>query len=72
MEERYINNTIKVQRAKNDLTQEDLAQLVGVTRKTINTIEKGRYVPSTFLALKLAQVFKVPVEEIFQLGEDDQ
>ena len=54
-----------------DLTQEQLAQLVGVTRKTINTVEKGKYIPSTYLALKLAKVLHVSVEEIFQLIDDD-
>jgi putative transcriptional regulator len=43
---------------------------VSVTRKTINTIEKGRFVPSTYLALKLAKVFRVPVEELFQLDPE--
>ena len=62
-----LQNTIKVQRAKKDLTQEQLAVLVNVTRKTINTVENGRYVPSTVLALKLAQVLQVPVEELFFL-----
>ena len=67
MNERQLKNTIKVQRAKKDLTQEKLARLVGVTRKTINTIEKGKYVPSTYLALKLSKALDVTVEELFQL-----
>ena len=70
MEERLLNNTLKVQRAKKDLTQEQLAQMVGVTRKTINTVENGKYVPSTYLALKLAGGLEVPVEELFQIRED--
>ena len=70
MNERQLKNTIKVQRAKKDLTQEQLARLVGVTRKTINTIEKGKYVPSTYLALKLSKVLDVTVEELFQLPSD--
>jgi len=70
MNERQLRNTIKVQRAKKDLTQEQLAQRVGVTRKTINTIEKGKYVPSTYLALKLSKVLDVTVEELFQLPSD--
>jgi putative transcriptional regulator len=69
MTEKILKNTLKVQRAKKDLTQEQLAQMVGVTRKTINTVEKGKYVPSTYLALKLAKVFGVPVEELFQIRE---
>lgn len=68
MEEKKILNTLKIQRAKKDLTQEQLAQMVGVTRKTINTVEKGKYIPSTYLALKLAKALEVSVEEIFQLN----
>jgi putative transcriptional regulator len=67
MAEKNLVNTIKVQRAKKDLTQEDLAELVQVTRKTINTVENGVYVPSTYLALKLAKVLGVTVEELFQI-----
>jgi putative transcriptional regulator len=70
MGEKQLNNTLKVQRAIKDLTQEQLAQRVGVTRKTINTVEKGKYIPSTYLALKLAKVFEVSVEELFQLIKD--
>ena len=70
MEEKLLSNTLKVQRAKKDLTQEQLAHKVGVTRKTINTVENGKYVPSTYLALKLAKVLDVPVEELFQILED--
>ena len=69
MSEKKLTNTIKVQRAKKDLTQEQLAELAGVTRKTINTIEKGRYSPSTYLALKMAKVLDVSVEELFQIPE---
>lgn len=50
-----------------NLTQEQLAELVGVARKTINTIENGKFIPSTKLAIKLARVFEVPVEELFIL-----
>ena len=69
MNEIRLKNTIKVQRAIKDLTQEQLAQLVNVTRKTINTVEKGHFVPSTVLALKLAKVLEVTVEELFILDE---
>jgi putative transcriptional regulator len=62
-----LTNTLKVQRAIKDITQEELAAAVGVTRKTINTIENGVYTPSTTLALRLARYFGVPVEEIFRL-----
>ena len=68
MNRAVLRNTIKVQRAKKDLTQEQLAELVGVTRKTVNTVEKGRYVPSTVLALKMAHVLEVTVEELFMLS----
>ena len=64
-----LKNTLKVQRAIRDITQEELAAAVGVTRKTINTIENGIYTPSTALALRLARYFGVPVEEIFQLSQ---
>ena len=70
MAEKKLNNTLKVQRAKKDLTQEQLADLVGVTRKTINTVENNKYIPSTYLALKLSQALEVTVEELFQLGDD--
>lgn len=69
MEDRKLNNTLKVQRTIKKLTQEQLAELVGVTRKTINTVENGVYIPSTYLALKLSKVLEVPVEELFQLNE---
>jgi putative transcriptional regulator len=64
-----LDNKIKVFRAMHDLTQADLAVKVGVTRKSINAIEGGRFVPSTVLALKIARTFQVTVEEVFQLSE---
>lgn len=69
MGDRKLNNTLKVQRTIKNLTQEQLAELVGVTRKTINTVENGIYIPSTYLALKLSRVLEVSVEELFQLNE---
>ena len=66
-----MRNSIKVERAKMDLTQEELAKRIGVSRQTINSIEKNRYVPSTILALKLARVFNTSVGEIFELEESD-
>ena len=66
-----MKNRLKVARAEMDLTQEELAKLVGVSRQSINAIESGRYVPSTILALKMAQVFGKPVEEVFMLDEND-
>lgn len=66
-----MKNTIKVERARNDMTQQDLADRVGVSRQTINSIEKQRYLPSTLLALKIAHVFGVKVDDIFTLEEED-
>ena len=66
-----MKNTIKVQRAMKDFTQDQLAKEIGVSRQTINSIEKGRYVPSTVLALKMSAIFGVPVNEFFELESDD-
>ena len=66
-----MRNRIKVARAELDLTQEDLANKIGVSRQTINSIEKNRYVPSTILALKLSGLFKKPVNELFTLEDLD-
>ncbi|MEP6465508.1 MAG: helix-turn-helix transcriptional regulator [Parafilimonas sp.] len=66
-----MKNTIKVERAIADLTQEELAKKVSVSRQTINAMEANKYVPSTVLALKIAKVFKKPVEEIFVLEKND-
>ena len=66
-----MKNNIKVQRAIVNLTQEDLAKLVSVSRQTINAMEANKYVPSTVLSLKIARVFKKPIEEIFFLQDDD-
>ncbi len=66
-----MQNTIKVERAILDLTQDDLAKRIGVSRQTINSIEANRYVPSTVLALKLSVVFSKPINEFFKLSEDD-
>jgi len=60
-----------VERAELDLTQEQLALRIGVSRQTINSIEKNRYVPSTILALKISEVFGKHVNEIFTLEEND-
>ncbi len=66
-----MKNTIRVERAIKNITQADLAELIGVSRQTINTIESNRYVPSTVLALKIARVFDKPVEQIFTLDDTD-
>jgi putative transcriptional regulator len=66
-----MKNNIKVERAIHDFTQEQLAQKLGVSRQTIHAIEANKYVPSTVLALKLAQLFNKQVGEIFRLDEGD-
>jgi putative transcriptional regulator len=66
-----MNNRIKIERAVNNITQDQLAQIVSVTRQTINAIELKKFVPSTVLALKICKVFNKPVEEVFFLEEDD-
>lgn len=66
-----MKNTIKVQRAIKNITQAELATIIGVSRQTINAIEKGKYVPSTLLALKMAKYFEVPVEDIFIIEDGD-
>jgi putative transcriptional regulator len=66
-----MRNMLKVERAKLNLTQQDLAAKVGVSRQTINSIEAERYVPSTVLAIKISQVFSTSVNEIFKLDKDD-
>jgi len=66
-----LENRIRVFRAEHRLSQSDLADEIGVTRKTISTIEVGRFVPSTVIALKIARHFGVPVEDIFSLSDTD-
>ena len=66
-----MKNTIKVERAKKNWTQEDLAREIGISRQSINSIETGKFIPSTVLALKMAKVFGANVESIFQLEEKD-
>lgn len=66
-----MTNRIKIERAILDITQDDLAKKIGVSRQTINSIEKGRYVPSTVLALKLSIVFNKSINDFFFLEETD-
>ncbi len=66
-----MQNTIKVERAILNLTQDELAKQIGVSRQTINSIEANRYVPSTVLALKLSELFNKPVNDFFKLGDND-
>ena len=66
-----MKNNLRVERAILRLTQDELARRIGVSRQTINAMEAGKYVPSTVLALKLAQVFGKPVESFFELEDSD-
>jgi putative transcriptional regulator len=66
-----MKNSIKVERARLDMTQQDLADALEVSRQTINAIEKGKFNPSTILALKISNLFQKSVNEIFSLEEND-
>lgn len=66
-----MKNSLKVERAIKDVTQEELAKKIGVSRQAINSIELGKYVPSTILALKLSRYFGKSVNEIFKLEDTD-
>jgi putative transcriptional regulator len=71
MAERRLGNRLKEIRTARGLTQTDLAALIGVSRKTINTVENSVFVPSTILALALAKTLNVTVEELFFIVEGD-
>ena len=66
-----MKNNIRVERAILKITQQQLAEMIGVSRQTINAIEADKYVPSTVLALKIAKVCNKKVEEIFYLEDSD-
>ncbi len=66
-----MKNRIKIERAIHNLTQEQLARKIGVSRQTVNSIEADRYVPSTILALRLSKLFKKSVNELFELEPDE-
>lgn len=66
-----MTNRIRIERAILDITQADLAEKISVSRQTINAIESNKYVPSTVLALKIGRFLGKPVEEIFQLEDED-
>ncbi|MGV3631499.1 MAG: helix-turn-helix transcriptional regulator [Bacteroidota bacterium] len=66
-----MKNNIKSERARINLTQEELAQKVGVSRQSVNAIESNKYTPSTVLALKIARVLDRKIEELFELEDDD-
>ena len=69
MKTETVGNNLRMHRQLTGLTQEDIAMRIGVTRQTIIAIEKGNYVPSVLLALKIAREFSKPVEEIFYVDE---
>ena len=66
-----MTNSIKVERTRKNITQGQLAEMVGVSRQTINAIELGKYNPSTVLSLKMSRVFEVSVNDLFCLEDDD-
>lgn len=66
-----MKNLIKVERARYNLSQQDLADKLGITRQSVHAIETGKFVPSTLLALKMARLFSLKVEDIFILEESD-
>jgi len=66
-----MKNTLKVERAKKNWTQEELAGKIGISRQSVNSIETGKFTPSTILALKMAKVFGTTVEVVFQLEKHD-
>ena len=66
-----MKNSIKVERARLDMTQQDLADALEVSIQTISAIEKGKFNPSTVLALKISALFGKPVNDIFELGPED-
>lgn len=66
-----MKNSIKVERAKMNITQAQLAELAKVSRQTVNAMELGKYVPSTVLSLRLAKIFGVEISQIFQLEDSD-
>jgi len=66
-----MKNNLKVERAIANLTQEELAKKVSVSRQTINAMESNKYVPSAVLAMKIAKTFSKPLEEVFYLEDSD-
>lgn len=66
-----MTNSLKVERARANITQQELAEILGVSRQTINAVEKGKFNPSTLLALKIARVFNLSVNDIFFLDDNE-
>jgi putative transcriptional regulator len=67
-----VQTKLKVYRAMHNLTQEDLAEAIGITRQTVIAMEKGKYNPSLQLAFKIAHYFKVKIEDIFSYDQKDE
>jgi len=67
-----MKNRLKIERAILNLTQEELASKIGVSRQTISSIEKNRYSPSTVLALRLSALFEKPINDFFELDDEDK
>jgi putative transcriptional regulator len=67
-----MKNRLKIERAILNITQEELAERIGVSRQTINSIETNRFVPSTVLALKLSMLFGKSVNDFFELDDDEK
>ena len=65
-----VKNSLRVERAKLNITQKKLAEEIGVARQTIHSIENEKFTPSVELALKLAKFFQVPVDDLFSLKEE--
>lgn len=66
-----LTNRIRVLRAEKRISQSDLAEAIDVSRKTISTVEVGRFVPSTVIAMKIARYFGVAVEDVFALADEE-
>ena len=66
-----MKNSIKVERARHKLSQQELADKLGITRQSVCAIEAGRFVPSTLLALKMARLFNIPTDELFTLEANE-
>lgn len=66
-----MKNVLKQERKSRKITQEELASLVGVSRQSINAIERGKYIPSTLLAMKISEIFNTPVNCLFELESGD-
>ena len=66
-----MKNNLRVERARQRMTQQTLAEQLGVSRQTVNAIELGKFNPSTILALKMSKIFNLPVNDLFELEETD-